>query len=82
MSRNGYLLVMEKVETNTDHQMCKYYYYLLQNFLVTLAQLSAPNEITVEMLIRDNCANLGEEIEPEANVWKKLSQDMMIASTM
>ena len=73
---------MEKVDTNTEHQMVKYYYYLYQNFLFTLAQLTAENEMAVEILIRDNCEQLGDEVACEANVWKKLAQDMMVASTM
>lgn len=79
---NSCLLTMDMVEPESEKQMFKYYFYLLQNFLIALVQPSPQNELQVEFFIRTNCDKVPTSIPVEANVWKKLSQEMMLATAM
>ena len=70
------------MDCDADEQMCKYYYYLLQNLLITLAQPTPENEFKVESFIRMRCQDLSSHIPCDSNVWKKLSHDMMVSSVI
>ena len=65
-----------------NEQMCKYYYFLLQNLLQTLSQDSPAMELKVETFIRQQCESNLNDISVDTNVWKKLSHDMMVSSAI
>lgn len=82
IEKQGFQLHMDTKSSQTDEQMHKYYYILIQSHLELLMQQCTELELKVEAFIRNYTEDLPSNIPKEKNVWKKLSHDLMIASAI
>lgn len=82
ITKNNYELNMEKSGCERDEQMHKYYYYLLQKFFEALTQITPDCEYHVEALIRQQCESIPNDANKDTHVWKKLSHDLMVSTSI